>query len=279
MQHSYVHDLNGGNAVKSRAERNEIYYNWIETTATTTPPYHLLELIGPDPSGGVPAGLKREDSDVVGNVLVQHNDFPFVRIGGDATGESGGRYRFVDNTFVRMGHGIGDEEGGAVFRCFDALESVEMHNNVFFNTGAGVGLDLIRTVEADWTTGAEHISGKNNWVETGSNNEPDQWTGTVSGTDPGFEDVLALDLRPAAGSPLLDAGTSTPAPPPGFAFPNPLFPPMLHPPARTVSQGPPPPPRPLAGPLDLGAFEANPIFADGFESGDTSAWSGQAPPP
>jgi hypothetical protein len=123
------------------------------------------------------------------------------------------------------------------------------------------------------------ISGKNNWVETGSDNEPDEWTGTVSGTDPGFEDVLALDLRPAAGSPLLDAGTSTPAPPPGFPFPNPLFPPMFHPPARTVAQGPPPPPRPLAGLLDLGAFEASPVFADGFESGDTSAWSGQAPPP
>ena len=30
MQHNYVHDTNGGNAVKSRAQRNEIYYNWIE---------------------------------------------------------------------------------------------------------------------------------------------------------------------------------------------------------------------------------------------------------
>ncbi len=30
MQHCYVHDANGGNGVKSRAVRNEIYYNWNE---------------------------------------------------------------------------------------------------------------------------------------------------------------------------------------------------------------------------------------------------------
>ena len=57
MQHCYVHDANGGNNVKSRAERNEIYYNWIEGAY-----YHELELIGPD---GQAESLKREDSDVV----------------------------------------------------------------------------------------------------------------------------------------------------------------------------------------------------------------------
>jgi hypothetical protein len=30
MRFNHVHDQNGGNAVKSRAERNEIHYNWIE---------------------------------------------------------------------------------------------------------------------------------------------------------------------------------------------------------------------------------------------------------
>jgi hypothetical protein len=52
---------------------------------------------------------------------------------------------------------------------------------------------------------------------------------------------------------------------------------MLHPPQRTVAAGGPPPERPLAGPLDLGAFEAGPLFADGFESGTTGAWSDKAP--
>ena len=66
MQYCFLHDGNGGNNVKSRAERNEIYYNWIEGAL-----YHELELIGPDPAGGAPEILKREDSDVVGNVLWQ----------------------------------------------------------------------------------------------------------------------------------------------------------------------------------------------------------------
>lgn len=70
------HHSNGGNNVKSRAERNEIYYNWIEDAY-----YHELELIGPDP-GGAPDGwseeLKREDSDVVGNVLRKTNDRSFI---------------------------------------------------------------------------------------------------------------------------------------------------------------------------------------------------------
>ncbi len=30
MQFCYMHDGAGGNNVKSRSERNEIYYNWIE---------------------------------------------------------------------------------------------------------------------------------------------------------------------------------------------------------------------------------------------------------
>ena len=65
MQFCYVHDGAGGNNVKSRAQRNEIYYNWIEGAF-----YHELELIGPD---GADPALAREDSDVVGNVLWKRN--------------------------------------------------------------------------------------------------------------------------------------------------------------------------------------------------------------
>ncbi len=54
LQHSVVRDSRfgdsgeGGNLIKSRAERNEIYYNWLEGAY-----YHTLELIGPDPAGGL----------------------------------------------------------------------------------------------------------------------------------------------------------------------------------------------------------------------------------
>jgi len=110
MRHCYVHDAVGGNNVKSRAERNEIYYNWIEGAY-----YHELELIGTDGS----PDLYREDSDVACNVLRKtgtNSSFFVTRVGGDGTGETNGRYRFVGNTIV-----LGASGGSAVFRLFDGV--------------------------------------------------------------------------------------------------------------------------------------------------------------
>jgi hypothetical protein len=239
MQHCYIHDINGGNAVKSRANRNEIYYNWIEGGF-----YHELELIGPDDgSGGLPDS-PREDSDVVGNVLVKRSDFPpLVRVGGDGTGQSWGRYRFVNNTFVVR------HANASVIRAFGGLESIELHNNVF--VGAGGAFILVRTVEAEWRAG-QSISGSRNWIQAGST-VPTGLQHTILGSDAGLVNLAASDLRPEAGSPLIDAGTSAPASASGHPFPQPLFPPQAHPPARQVEDGV--PARPLVGPIDIGAFE------------------------
>ena len=188
MQNCYVHDGTGGNNVKSRAERNEIYFNWIEGAY-----YHELELIGPDPVGapdGWTEGMAREDSDVVGNVLWQRNTFFIARVGGDATGQSNGRYRFVNNTIVAG--------TSAVFRLFDGLQSIEMHNNVLCRADGGT-VNILRTVDAEWTDG-EQIAGSHNWVASGATNVPSQWTGTITGASPGFADLSASDPRPAAGS-------------------------------------------------------------------------------
>jgi hypothetical protein len=239
MQHCLVRDGNGGNNVKSRAERNEIYYNWIEGAL-----YHELELIGPDGGDGGDPGLAREDSDVVGNVFVKRNDFFVTRVGGDGTGETNGRYRFVNNTFVCG--------SAAAFRVFDGIESLEMHNNVFHRDAGTV--TVVRTLEAGWVAG-EEIAGSRNWVPTGAAGVPAQWTGTVSGSSPGFTDPAADDLGPAEGSPLLDQGTAAPAGPPGYPFPNPLFPPASHPPRRAFVPPGTAEPRPVSGDLDLGAFE------------------------
>ncbi|MRR09831.1 hypothetical protein EG831_07120, partial [bacterium] len=174
MRHCYVHDGDGGNNVKSRAERNEIHYNWIEGAY-----YHELELIGCDGGDTGNVHLRREDSDVVGNVLRKRrtaagndSNFAVTRIGGDGTGMTHGRYRFANNTIL-----CGT---GAVFRCFDTLESVEMHNNVFYRSGGGV--NLMRTVDAGWVHDTAVIAGSNNWVYQGAANVPAQWTGTIQGT-------------------------------------------------------------------------------------------------
>ena len=202
MQFCYLHDGAGGNNVKSRAERNEIFYNWIEGAY-----YHELELIGADGGDGGNPRLKREDSEVMGNVLWKKTKpsgdpdyFSVARIGGDGTGESHGRYRFVNNTVLCGAR--------PVFRMFDSLESVEMHNNVFYRID-GNGVQIMRTVEALWTTGSAVISGQNNWVQTGSTQILPTGTGREGS---GVTNLAAGNVRPLSGSPLANGGTS-PAPP------------------------------------------------------------------
>ncbi|MEW5764884.1 MAG: hypothetical protein ACOYXN_10295 [Acidobacteriota bacterium] len=249
MAHCYVHDGTGGNNVKSRAERNEIVSNWIEGAY-----YHELELIGPDPYGapdGWSEGLVREDSDVVGNVLWKRNTFFVVRFGGDGTGQSNGRYRFVHNTVVAG--------TSAVFRIFDGIQSVEMHDNVFCRADGGAP-NLLRTAEAEWTDG-EQIAGRSNWVRTGSTNVPAQWTGTLYGTDPGLTDLGASDPRPLLGSPLRNAAATDLSGPPGFPFPDPEHPVPFHPPLHAVSVPGQESPRPFDCAPDIGAYEFPPAVA------------------
>jgi hypothetical protein len=240
MQNCYMHDGNGGNGIKSRAERNEIYSNWIEGGY-----YHDIELIGPDPSGDVDEGKAREDSDVVGNVFRksgQHTSHYVARVGGDGTGQTAGRFRFVNNTFLLAG------DSPEVFRLYDAVDSLELHNNVFFRMGGGP-LKVLRTAEVG--SPEPLIAGSDNWFPTASE-VPADWTGSRFGADPGFVNLAGNDLRPAAGSPLIDQGQATPATLAAKPFPTPLATQALLPPVASIG---PSLTRAVVGAIDLGAFE------------------------
>jgi hypothetical protein len=243
MQHCWLHDANGGNNVKSRAQRNEIYYNWIEGAL-----YHELELIGPDPEGGVPENTAREDSDVVGNVLRKTGTSFVVRVGGDGTGQTFGRYRFVSNTIIVQPNGY------PVFRLFEGLESIEMHCNALISTN-GTGVNVVRDVEAVWAGGSRIVAGSRNWVQSGSTSVPREWTGTKTGATPDVVNLSNLQLTPRSGSPLVNAGNDAPATITGHAFPNPLTRAQFHPPVRTVAAPGGAAARPVSGVVDIGAFE------------------------
>jgi hypothetical protein len=277
LQYSYVHDSQfdpsviGGNLIKSRAERNEIYYNWLEGAF-----YHELELIGPDPNGaaaGWDDALAREDSDVVGNVIFHTTTFgSVVRFGGDATGHSAGRYRVVNNTIVVTDAGAG---GFTIFRLFDPIESLELHNNAIWRAGAS-SVTLVRAVtgEVVWATGSPRVTGTENWIKSGfafnPANLPHTISGTATGADPGFASLAGYDLAPGAGSPLLDVGNAAPVAPAGYEIANPLFPPTRHPPVRAPIPAGGAAARVANGVIDVGAFErvdAGLLFGDGFESG------------
>lgn len=267
MRFCYVHNGNGGNLLKSRHERNEISYNWFQGAT-----YHELELIGPDEETQNPnwtRDLVREDSDVVGNVIV-HTNTAFgavIRAGGDGSGRSKGRVRFVNNTIL-LGPGV----SATVFRLFDELQSVEMHNNVIETSGGTAR--IIRAIDSGsepelvWTNGRQ-IHGSNNWVRTGSTFVPTtpEWSGTLTGAPAGFVNAATFDLRPAAGSPLVNAGNAAPASNPAFVYPGPIFPPAFHPVRAALAPGG-AVPRAAGGVIDIGAFEVpvDGIFANGFET-------------
>jgi hypothetical protein len=251
MQYCYLHDQNGGNNIKSRAERNEIYYNWVSGGF-----YGEIELIGPDPHGNkkVSTDTAREDSDVVGNVF-QHiatQGTRMARVGSDGTGETKGRYRFVNNTFIlRQG------QVSPAVEIFQGIESLEMHNNVFFRVGGAPIDKMVLETRVRWVAGRVS-TGTNNWIPTGSALVPTAWTGTISGTDPGFTNISTYDVRPIATSPLVNTGDTAPASPPGHPFINPLFPPAYHPPLHTALAVGTASPRPVYGAIDIGAYEWTP---------------------
>ncbi|AUX25641.1 uncharacterized protein SOCEGT47_061900 [Sorangium cellulosum] len=238
MQHCYVHDANGGNAVKSRAERNEIYHNWIEGGL-----YKDLELIGPD---GQDPDLAREDSDVVGNVFRKTHTQYVVRVGGDGTGDTNGRYRFVNNTFLLKAG------SSAAIHLFDGVESIELHNNIFHRVGGG-SVQVFRD-DARWATGKPLIKGVNNAVPTGTT-VPSGFTGTKVVSDPGFTNVAKLDVTLLSTSPLRNAGVSATSGISGRTFPSPLAMPLYHPPRAALIPYGTAVRRPIEGAIDLGAFE------------------------
>jgi hypothetical protein len=251
MQYCYLHDQNGGNNIKSRAERNEIYYNWVSGGF-----YGEIELIGPDPHGNkkVNTDTAREDSDVVGNVF-QHiatQGTRMARVGSDGTGETKGRYRFVNNTFIlRQG------QVSPAVEIFEGIDSLEMHNNVFFRVGGAPIDKMVLETRVRWVAG-QVSTGSNNWIPTGSALVPTAWTGTITGTNPGFTNITTYDVRPISTSPLVNAGNPAPASPAGHPFISPLFPPAFHPPLHTALAVGTASPRPVYGAIDIGAYEWTP---------------------
>jgi hypothetical protein len=244
VMNSYIHDYEGG-GIKSRSERNEIYFNWIETKAqrpraaneTQDPVLYTVEMYGYEEYDSEP----RIDSDIVGNVLVHRNVYG-LRLGGDGTGASRGRVRLVNNSVV-----VTDQFGSntPVIRLFHALESLFLQNNLFVRAGVTTQapLRLFRDDLAGstspgygWVAGTPKVSGAGNWLPTGTDirlysgsptgsSPAAALNGTQSGTaNPGLAAIGAIDtLDVTPSGPLIGAGVPlTTALPADYAIASPL---------------------------------------------------------
>ena len=247
MQFNYIHDGLGGNNVKSRAERNEIDYNWIEGAY-----YHELDLVGPD-TGSSP---RRCDSDVVGNVFRKTSSWRVARIGGDGSGDSMGRFRFVNNTMIL------DSLMSSTITLQATVSTLEMYNNVILAPTAGIAVYDI----TEGSGPAAVLYGSNNWISTGMTGIPTPWTGTIAGADPGFDAPASYDYRLAASSPLVGAGTTDTAATGSLAFVDPLLLPAFNPPERRLIP---------VGSAEARTFDGKPAIG-AFEASDTAPGT---PPP
>lgn len=200
----------GGNQIKLRSEINRVYYNQVDEPCQL----ESIALHAPDPAGAPPTydpDAVEEHGDIVGNLIVDDGAFAFpTRLGGDSTGCSNGRYRVVNNTFVR-------ESGGdwRVLRLFDCIDSVEFTNNIVHCTGCSP-FYIEYSVAADWFDTILKITGEANWITTGATQIPANFTGTIQGTDPGLDQFYRLVSGPALG------GAVVPVSPPGYEIPWPV---------------------------------------------------------
>jgi hypothetical protein len=251
LQYCYLHDCVEGDNVKSRSERNEIYYNWIERAGTSG---HGLGLFAPDPDDNdqVQINTAREDAEVIGNVIIQHRN-SCARIGGDLAGyPTNGRYRFVNNTFVLTG------TRGDAIRTFNTIETLEMYNNVIYGGTSGADIRVINDADGAWVHTPRSLTGSHNWVVNGATRVPDntEWTNTIRGSASPFTDYGTNDFLPGLVSPLIDAGTSGTATNASYPFPDPTSLPTLLPPVETLIDTGTAQARPSDGNIDIGAFEA-----------------------
>jgi hypothetical protein len=241
IEGTYVFGNRSGNNIKSRCERNEIYYNWLEGAE-----FYELEMIGPEGSGmGLPG-----QSDVVGNVMIGYGGY-IMRLGTDGHDESRGRYRFVNNTMIAMNPG----NGGGMIRHNGLVTSVEFINNIIW---AGSGPARLYRIDGSWVNGAEVITGSNNWMN--NNITADQSggasviNGSRRGTNPGFTNSSSgptFDPRLVPTADAINRGTTALGPTNAYPVPSSLGVVDRQPPYRGSGMTN----RPVAGTLDQGAYE------------------------
>lgn len=253
-----------GNNLKDRSAGLIVRYNWIEGGN------RQLDLVEADDSEVINHPDYRA-THAYGNVLIEpdnEGNSQIVHYGGDGGDDAQyrkGTLHFYNNTLVSTRSG-----NTTLLRLSTNDESADVRNNILYVTAQGNRLAMLNEAGA--------LTLRNNWTKPGWVDTHGSLTGSidddgsgVEGASPGFVDEVGQDYHLEFDADGVDAGTA-------------LHPDVLpdHPVALQYVKHLAQEPRPLESTLDIGGFEycdtnCGPIFADGFESGDTSAWSATVP--
>lgn len=242
----------GGNNLKDRSAGLVVRWNWIERGN------RQLDLVDAEDSAVLVNHPAYDETHVYGNVLIEaegQDNSQIVHYGGDSGATADyrkGTLYFYNNTVISTRTG-----NTTLMRLSTNDESADVRNNIIYTTASGSHLAMLSS------SGAMDLG--HNWLTAGWVTSHSSFGGTLNddgtnleGSDPAFGQDYVLQ----SGSPCVDAGTTlNPAVLPDHALGRQYVPHQ----GSTV--------RPDDGALDLGAFELGLIFADGFESGDTSTWS------
>lgn len=191
----------GGNNLKDRSAGLVVRYNWIEGGN------RQLDLVDGEDSGLIRADPSYSRTHVYGNQLIEGDgdgNRQIVHYGGDSGTTSAyrkGVLHFYHNTVVSR-----QASKTALFRLSTNDETCEARNNIFLVTAAGPTLALMEDagqlkLAANWI--------KPSWKTTHGSSFTGTVTGAatlVTGTDPGFANVVANDFRLRLGSACVDAG-------------------------------------------------------------------------
>ncbi len=181
----YIHDALYGQNFKTRGHYTELLYNYIadsqdgevglvDSTQTAATNSHALML------GNFVLSKPR---------LSGYNSGRFIQFGQDSGGQHNGTLFAFNNTFL-----AGD--GRIQFLSANAAGArIVTENNIFYGSSQLVG-----------TTGGG-ISGTNNWAQSAAV-IPASFASTITGSEPGFVNRSARDLRMTKVSPCRNAGVN-----------------------------------------------------------------------
>ena len=227
-----------GNNLKDRSAGLVVRYNWIEGGNRE------LDLVDAEDSMVLVDDPSYHTTFVYGNVLIEpdgNDNSQIAHYGGDSGDETiyrKGTLYFYANTLVSTRSG-----NTTLLRLSTNDESADVRDNILYVTASGGALAML---DSDGALSMTHNWLKPGWVSShgGLGGTIDDDGTSVLGASPGFADAASQDFHLLPTSAAVDAGTALAA---AVLPANGVTREYVEHQARE--------PRPVVGPLDLGAFE------------------------